>query len=474
MLFNSLEFALFFLALFGTYWAVPETWKKPLLLAASLWFYAAWDWRFLGLIFVSSGTDLVCGRFMAREARPRARKAWLLASITVNLGILGFFKYFGFFLASFQALFPSVPAPVLEIVLPVGISFFTFQSLSYTIDIYRGQLEPASALDFFLFVTFFPQLVAGPIVRASEFLHQLKPPLPRLDWDLVAEGALLFARGFAKKVFLANSLAHFADPVFGDPGDYGAWDCLLAVYAFAFQIYWDFSGYTDMAKGSALAFGFRFPENFDLPYLSASPREFWRRWHMTLSTWLRDYLYKPLGGDRGGRAATLRNLFLTMALGGLWHGAAWTFVIWGCYHGLLLAVQRAFSGPVVRMGPGASAPGQGNTYDTWRPLKVLATFHLVCLGWIFFRAESLEGALAFLGRMAWGGWEWRPALGGAALGLLACAAWQVLSGTMKARGRQGRPEGALWQGLHLAATAAGAALAFVHSTESSPFIYFQF
>ncbi len=468
MLFNSLEFATFFLAFFAIYWLVPEAWKKPLLLAASLWFYAAWDWRFLGLIFISSGTDFLCGLYMAESERPRARKAYLLISLGVNLGILGFFKYFGFFLSSFHAAFPSVPVPVLEIVLPVGISFFTFQSLSYTIDIYRRQLQPVPALDFFLFVTFFPQLVAGPIVRASEFLHQLKAPLPWLNWDLVSEGALLFARGFCKKVFLANTLAHFADPIFANPKDYGAWDCLLATYAFAFQIYWDFSGYTDMAKGSALAFGFRFPENFNLPYLSASPREFWRRWHITLSTWLRDYLYKPMGGDRVGRTRTLLHLFLTMALGGLWHGAGWTFIIWGCYHGLLLAIQRVIS------GSRGLDENRGNTWNTWRPLKIFVTFHLICLGWVFFRAENLEKALAFLERLASSDWGWSPGLGAVALGLLACAAWQILSGRVQARRIAGHPEGALWQVFHLATTAAGVALAFVFSTENAPFLYFQF
>ena len=459
MLFNSLEFAVFYAAIFAAYWLFPPRWRKPLLLGGSLWFYAAWDWRFLGLILLSAGTDYLCGRFLAGEARPGTRKALLLISLAVNLGILGFFKYFDFFLDSFQAVFPAIPDPVFRIILPVGISFFTFQGLSYTLDIYRRELAPVPALDYFLFVAFFPQLLAGPIVRASEFLHQLNP-LPRLDWNRVGEAVLLFARGFCKKVFLANSLAQFADPIFSNPRGHGAWECLLAVYAFAFQIFWDFSGYTDMARASALALGFRFPENFNLPYLSASPREFWRRWHMTLSAWLRDYLYKSLGGDRRGKAGTLRNLFLTMALGGLWHGANWTFVIWGCYHGALLVAQRLL--------PGSGT--MGNRKDTWRPLKILATFHLVCFGWIFFRAANLPQALEFLSRIAGGEWSWRPALGVTALGLVACAAWQILSETVKTR----RMEGALWQGFHTAVTAAGVALALIHSTENAPFIYFQF
>lgn len=459
MLFNSLEFLLFFLAVFAAYRIAPLAWKKPLLLGASLWFYAAWDWRFLGLILVSSGTDLVCGRIMHRDDREKVRKAWLLVSLVVNLGILGFFKYFNFFLDSFQGAFPSIPVPALEIILPVGISFFTFQSLSYTIDIYRREIEPVSALDFFLFVTFFPQLVAGPIVRAVEFLPQLRK-LPGLDWNLVGEGALWFARGFLKKVFLANSLAAFADPVFADPEAHSGLHCLLATYAFAFQIYWDFSGYTDMAKGTALWFGFRFPENFNIPYLSASPREFWRRWHMTLSTWLRDYLYKALGGDRMGRLFTLRNLFLTMALGGLWHGANWTFVIWGCYHGALLALQRVL--------PGARKDSAGR--DPWRPLKIAATFHLVCVGWIWFRAESLSAANRFFARFAAGDWAWQPSLAFAAALLLLCYAWQALSDTVQSR----RLDGSWWQGFHSAATAVGCALAIAYSTESAPFIYFQF
>lgn len=459
MLFNSLEFLLFLLAVFAAYWLSPSAWKKPLLLAASLWFYAAWDWRFLGLILVSSGTDLVCGRIMHKDAREQVRKCWLLVSLVVNLGILGFFKYFNFFVDSFHGAFPSIPVPALEIILPVGISFFTFQSLSYTIDIYRREIEPVSALDFFLFVTFFPQLVAGPIVRAVEFLPQLRKP-PGLDWSLVGEGSLWFARGFLKKVFLANSLAAFADPVFANPEAHSGLHCLLATYAFAFQIYWDFSGYTDMAKGTALWFGFRFPENFNIPYLSASPREFWRRWHMTLSTWLRDYLYKALGGDRQGRLLTLRNLFLTMALGGLWHGANWTFVIWGCWHGALLALQRVL--------PGARKDSSGR--DPWRPLKIAATFHLVCIGWIWFRAENLSAANRFFARFAAGDWAWQPSLAFAASLLLLCFAWQALSDTVQSR----RLEGPWWQGFHTAATAAGCALAIVYSTESAPFIYFQF
>jgi D-alanyl-lipoteichoic acid acyltransferase DltB (MBOAT superfamily) len=471
LLFYSLEFALFFLAVFLAYHVLPMAAKKPFLLIASLWFYAAWDWRFLGLILLSSGTDFLCGRLISAEARPKRRKAWLLLSLAVNLGILGFFKYFNFFLASFHDVFPLIPLPGLKIILPVGISFFTFQSLSYTIDIYRGQARPAPALDFFLFVAFFPQLLSGPIVRASEFLPQLRA-LPPLAWDDVWEGLLLFARGFAKKVFLAALLARFADPVFAHPRAYGAWECLLAAYAFAFQIYWDFSGYTDMARGCALALGFRFPENFRLPYLSASPREFWRRWHMTLSAWLRDYLYKSLGGDRHGRLATLRNLFVTMALGGLWHGAQWTFVIWGCYHGVLLMSQRLISPP----------DGLGNIADTlpvlkasaWKPLRIFLTFHLICLGWIFFRSESLTMAMRFLGRLFSGPWDWTPALTLAGTGLSACAAGQLAAAFLHARRASGRGFGAVWDAAGLAAMAVGMVFAFIYSTESAPFLYFQF
>jgi alginate O-acetyltransferase complex protein AlgI len=459
LLFHTVRFALFYLVVFAAYWAMPGKGKKPFLLAASLWFYAAWDWRFLGLILLSSGTDFLCGRRIAGEARPAARRAWLTLSLATNLGILGFFKYFRFFADSFREVFPQIPVPALAIILPVGISFFTFQSLSYTLDIHRGRIKPVPALDFFLFVAFFPQLLAGPIVRASEFLPQLSP-LPRFDGDQAREGLLLFARGFAKKVLLANLFARIADPVFAAPAHYGAWECLLAVYAFAFQIYWDFSGYTDMARGCALGLGFRFPENFRLPYLAASPREFWRRWHMTLSAWLRDYLYKSLGGDRRGPSATRRNLFLTMALGGLWHGANWTFVIWGCYHGALLVAQRWIPGAERKEGAA----------DRLRPLRILATFHLICLGWVFFRAESLALAFAFLGRMLTGPRDWHPALGLAAFGLSLGAAWQIASAAM-GRTRPGDP---LWQAVGLAATAAGTALALVYSTENIPFLYFQF
>jgi D-alanyl-lipoteichoic acid acyltransferase DltB (MBOAT superfamily) len=417
MLFPTIQFAVFFVVVLTANWLLmphPRRWKL-FMLAASYVFYGAWDWRFLGLLGGSTLVNQLAVRAMAGSTTQSARRRILVGALAANLGVLGWFKYYGFFASSLINLLRPVgidlPLPLLTIVLPVGISFFTFQALSYVIDVYRRQEEPASLLEFAVFLAFFPQLVAGPIVRSSEFIPQL---WTRRDPRRV-EGARAFALiagGLFKKVVVANTLAGaIVDPVFASPHQFSALEVLIGVYGYAVQIYADFSGYTDIAIGVALLMGFRFARNFNAPYVATSLQDFWRRWHMTLSRWLRDYLYVPLGGNRSGRLATYRNLMLTMLLGGLWHGAAWTFVIWGGLHGLGLAVER-WAGE--RRGGAEARPPT----TAWaRAGRRLLTFHLVCLGWVFFRAESLAGVGAILSRFA--DWGPAPAITPAVLALVA-------------------------------------------------------
>lgn len=336
MLFTQLTFWVFFAIVAALYVLLPHKAQNRMLLVASYVFYGAWDWRFLSLILLSTGVDYVVGLKIGAEDHQARRKRLLAISLAVNLGMLGVFKYFGFFVSSFEALlaqFGYETDPfVLSIVLPVGISFYTFQTLSYTIDIYRRELEPSrDFLDFALFVAFFPQLVAGPIERARNLLPNIAAPR-MLSWDALGRGAVLCLLGLIKKVVIADAIAPSVDAVYASPDPTRA-DVILATWLFAIQIYCDFSGYTDIARGVAKMLGFRLMRNFAQPYFAVDPQEFWRRWHISLSTWLRDYLYISLGGNRGGAWTTYRNLMATMALGGLWHGAAWNFVLWGIYQG---------------------------------------------------------------------------------------------------------------------------------------------
>ena len=424
MLFPTLDFALFFLLVFAISWELrkhPES-RKVFLLGASYVFYGYWDWRFTALLAGSSLINYVAGRMIGLSKIERDRKLLAAIAIVLNLTILAFFKYYGFFLESLSSLLTSVglerDLPFLEIILPVGISFFTFQGISYVVDVYRREIEAVdSPVDVFLYISFFPQLVAGPIVRAADFLPQLKSE-PRLNRALVNLGILLILVGLFKKMVIANYLATgLVDEVFFDPSIYAGPDLALAIYAYAIQIYCDFSGYSDIAIGVAALLGYRFKWNFNQPYRAASLQDFWRRWHISLSEWLRDYLYKPLGGSRGGAVQTCRNLFLTMLLGGIWHGAAWTFIIWGLIHGTALAVERAVlafrtapasMSALAAGGHGASgyipvdpAPRQTSVFG--RFVGVIVTFHIVCLAWIFFRAQNLEFAISYLQGLA--NWE---------------------------------------------------------------------
>jgi D-alanyl-lipoteichoic acid acyltransferase DltB (MBOAT superfamily) len=421
MVFNSLTFAVFFLVVYGLYLATQGRLRvqNALLLAASYVFYGWWDWRFLSLLGASTLVDYLCARWLDRRGPtsagidppepcrygPRTRRAVLIVSLVTNLGMLGVFKYFDFFAASAAELLRAIGLPtqptLLHVILPVGISFYTFQSLSYTIDVYRGRIraEP-SLLDFALYVAFFPQLVAGPILRASEFLPQLTRAR-RVRWADVCEGGFLIFVGLFKKVFVADNLATVVDRVFSDSAGQSGGAMVVGVYAFAVQIYCDFSGYTDIARGCGRMMGFEMPVNFNLPYLATNPVDFWRRWHISLSTWLRDYLYIPLGGNRKGCGRTYINLMITMLLGGLWHGAAWTFVAWGAYQGLLLVVYKALQPGIARLWRQVPARLQGIGHG----LAVIGFFQLVCVGWLIFRASTIEQAWFMLDRMMTP-WPW--------------------------------------------------------------------
>ncbi len=388
--FPTIEFAAFFLVVFVLSWLLmphPRAWR-PFILVASYVFYGWVDPRWVLLLVASSVINTFAAQVIARSPSAVTRKRALTGAIVFDLGLLCVFKYFGFFVSSMDDALDGIglgsPLPLVQIVLPIGISFFTFQAISYVVDVYREDTRAASLGDVAILQAFFPHLVAGPIVRAEELLPQLRTPRDPRD-VLAGPGLLLIAGGLVKKTVVADELARrIVDPVFTDPSAHSGAEVLLAVYGFAAQIYCDFSGYTDMAIGLALLLGFVLPQNFDRPYMATSLRQFWHRWHMTLSRWLRDYLYVPLGGNRDGPRRTYRNLMLTMLLGGLWHGAAWTFVIWGGIHGTALAAERQLR---ERLGA-PRLPG-------W--LAWLVTFHVVCLAWVFFRSPDLGIAFEVLG-----------------------------------------------------------------------------
>ena len=398
MLFPTIDFAVFFVvALTGSWLLMPRRGEwKFFVLVASYVFYGWWNPRFCLLLAGVTLVNHFGGTAVSRLPVGRARSLVLALTIVADLGVLGFFKYYGFFVTSvtnsLASIGVTVAPPLLQIVLPVGVSFFTFQAISYVVDIHRGDTEAVPLLDFAMYLSFFPQLVAGPIVRASELLPQMRQRQDPRSVDAARAFGLITA-GMFKKVVVANLLAtELVDRVFANPERFNALEVGLAIYGYAVQIYADFSGYTDIAIGVALLMGFRFPDNFDRPYIAVTLQDFWRRWHMTLSRWLRDYLYIPLGGSRGTERRTKVNLMLTMLLGGLWHGAAWNFVIWGGIHGVWQAVER--QGVLV----GGLDPKGFRT----RLLRGLITFHVVCLAWVFFRAETFTAAGTILGRLVTG------------------------------------------------------------------------
>lgn len=492
MLFPTLDFALFFVVVFAVAWALMQ--RRParhvFLLAASYFFYGYWDWRFCGLLAFASAVAWLAGRMLEDSDDEKRRKTIVGVACALLLVVLGFFKYYGFFV---ESLFPVLDALGLErdrllmqIVLPVGISFFTFQAISYVVDVYRRDVHAdRSIVDVFLYISFFPQLVAGPIVRAAHFLPQLERQ-PVLTRRLGAFGLTMCIIGLFKKMVIANYLASdLVDPVFFDPSAHNGWELLAGVYGYAVQIYCDFSGYSDIAIGTAALLGFYFKPNFNQPYRSASLREFWRRWHISLSQWLRDYLYKPLGGSRHGTWATRRNLVLTMLLGGLWHGAAWTFVLWGLLHGVGLVAERMAG--TFRSWPIASRELRSDGLTGGSPLNRRApgtnelrlllpwffTFHVVCAGWILFRAQSLELAGDyFAGFLRFG--EGAGTVTGFSLALIALSmAFQFVPG----KAHLGLVERIAFKPLWLLAILFALALLAVDLIAPpgvAPFIYFQF
>ncbi|MGB4241921.1 MAG: MBOAT family protein [Kiritimatiellia bacterium] len=466
MLFNSYEFlfVLLPLTLAGYFLLFPKPWRHAWLTLCSLVFYGWWDYRYCGLLLLAITIDYMAGGRIAAATDPARKKRWLLVSICSDMGMLGFFKYFDLGARTVNAAMGLLGAehpviPLLHLVLPVGISFYTFQSMSYSIDIYRGNARPArSFIDFACYVSLFPQLVAGPIVRYHELDNQLRQRTH--TWAKAGAGITLFVLGLAKKVLLADGVAPIADWGFAQStiGFAGAWSSLLA---YTCQIYFDFSGYSDMAVGLGLMLGFQFPQNFNSPYQSLSITEFWRRWHISLSAWLRDYLYVTLGGNRKGPIRTYFNLFLTMLLGGLWHGANWTFVIWGAYHGVLLAMERM---------------NHKRSLGWWlpRPLQMGFNFMLVMVGWLLFRAPSLDVfARLARGMSGFNGWgsayafadagalQWGILLFSLILVFAARNTWEV----------RWQPSRRLALGLALLFLVCVAV--FLVNT-SSPFLYFQF
>ena len=389
MLFSSGLF-LFLFAAFAFFYGFMR--RTPALriwyvIAFSLYFYYKSSGIYFLLLVFAAASDFAIAQAMARTTRRGARRGLVALSVLVNLSMLGYFKYTNFLIDIANQLFGQGFLQFQNIFLPVGISFFVFQSMSYTIDVYRGQLKPLSNwLDYLFYLSFFPQLVAGPIVRARDFIPQIRQNPVVVTRAMFGTGVFLILTGLFKKAIVSDYISlNFVDRIFDDPALYSGFECLMGIYGYALQIYCDFSGYSDMAIGIALLLGFRFPKNFDAPYKSATITEFWRRWHISLSTWLRDYLYISLGGNRKGRIRTYGNLLLTMLLGGLWHGAAVRFILWGGLHGAALALHKLWMALV----PGAKATGAQMHWWS-RAAGMLLTFNIVCLGWLMFRAESMQ------------------------------------------------------------------------------------
>lgn len=460
MVFTAWPFPVFLLIVFVVYWGVTaDSFRRSWLLLTSYVFYGAWDWRFLGLIWLSTLVDFVAARRMSASTLPAHRKRWLVISLVTNLGVLGFFKYFNFFADSLVILADRFGAglsvPTLEVILPVGISFYTFQTLSYTIDVYRERLNPVGSLrDFALFVAFFPQLVAGPIVRASDFLPQLERRRRWTDVDWRWAWTLILV-GFIKKSCIADHLGVAIDPLFADPSQFDGLSLLLATLMYAAQIFCDFSGYSDIAIGTALLFGYRLPTNFRAPYIATSVIDFWRRWHISLSSWLRDYLYVPMGGSRCSHGRRDLNVMTTMLLGGLWHGAGWNFVAWGCLHGAALVMCRRWSSGRHRMPMVIAWP---------------LTLAWVAACWIPFRCADWSTTVGFLhgltsntdGLQLAHSWWWL---------LAACGLIHWTGGVCELRVWVRRSPG--WILALVAGAGWALALSFAQSAER-PFIYFQF
>ncbi len=466
MLFNSQVFLFAFLpvVLIGWWGLRGATVRLGFLTLASWFFYAWWDWKFLPLMLTSTTVDYIAGRMISGSEDERRRKVVLIVALAFNLALLGYFKYADFFISSLDGIGSwlgfDTNVPLVHVVLPIGISFYTFNSMSYTIDVYRRVVEPAkNAVHYAAFVAMFPHLIAGPIVRYSSIDRQLRALAPRLTWELAASGLFFFTCGMAKKLLIADTLAPHVDKLFHNSAHLGLLSGWAAGIGYSLQLYFDFSGYSDMAVGLAFLLGFRFPQNFDSPYKSRNISDFWRRWHMSLSFWLRDYLFIPMGGSRNGRFATLRNLTVTMFLGGLWHGAQWTFVVWGLLHGAFLVVHNVLK-------------GFGLTPRNVVVNRVI-TFMCVCSAFVIFRAPSMHVAGNVLGAMAGldgidSGAQLRTRVGGM-FALMIVAALVFVNVAPNTWEVQIRP-----RAIHGLALGLVLATAILMIANPSPFLYFQF
>ncbi len=471
MLFNSIDFIVFLAIVAAAYFAFPQRARWLVLLVASYAFYMSWNPTYIVLIVGSTLIDFFVSNRLGRTENKVKRSRLLTISLIANLGLLFVFKYWNFFNENARALFgESWVVPDLDVLLPVGISFYTFQTLGYTVDVYRKQISPERNLGrFALYVTFFPQLVAGPIERASHLLPQLRRTQD-FDAPRVAAGLERALWGLFKKVVIADRLALYVDVVYGAPTAHDPITHLLATYAFAFQIYCDFSGYSDIAIGCAQIFGVDLMENFRTPYLAKTITEFWRRWHISLSTWLRDYLYIPLGGNRHGVAKTYRNLMLTMLLGGLWHGASWNFVIWGLLHGIFLSASRMTLPLRDAVTERLRVPVLARNM-----VRTVVTFHLVCLAWVFFRAVTLDDSMTIV--RGWLSTDWgtpfvqkQVAQAFVGLGVLAFVElYQFRVGSVHERVRR-LPLWVRWGGIY----ALIFSIVLFGVEEGAQFIYFQF
>jgi alginate O-acetyltransferase complex protein AlgI len=474
MLFPTIEFAVFFAVVFPITWLLNpfNAGKKWFLVAASYYFYASWRVEFTLLLLASSVGNYLAALLIGRLADGLPRRAGLALAVAANLGLLGYFKYYNFFAASLIDVFASLGINLeigfIEVALPIAISFLTFHALSYIIDVYRRVLEPTTSLvDILLYISFFPHLIAGPIVRANKFLAQTKGPCDPADIKL-GQSVFLILGGLFKKVIVANYLStEFVDNVFRSPADQSSLDLILGMYGYALEIYCDFSAYTDIAIGGANLLGYEFPQNFNYPYRAISVQDFWRRWHMSLSGWLRDYLYIPLGGNRFGELATARNIIVTMALGGLWHGASWNFLIWGLLHGLALVFERVLG---VTGGTGATTAKRSRLAVAF---GWLVTFQFVCITWVFFRSPSIEATFDYFSTLLSGAKSSTTLTPLAAFAFLLGGLSQIIPPRWFARLQAGYDTAPLPVKV-LVPFAVIFVIAIAAPTGMAPFIYFQF
>ena len=484
MLFDSPAYFVFLIPVVLAYWRLNRRAQNLFLLLASYFFYGWWDWRFLALMIGSTLMDFLIAQKIAPASCNANRKKWFIFSLLLNFSILGTFKYFNFFVGSFSTALGTlglhhIPLPLIQIILPPGISFYTFQEVAYIVDVYKGRLEPAkSFVDYGLFVSLFPHLIAGPIQRPGHLLPQVQNERS-FDADRFFDGLMLIFSGLLRKCVVADNCALLANAAFG--GQFGKpnfWIVLLGTYAFAWQVYGDFSGYSDIARGSAQLMGFHFMVNFRQPYLSRRLQDFWRRWHISLSTWLRDYLYIPLGGSAGGKWKTSLNLLTTMVLAGLWHGAAWTFVIFGAIHGIVLSLERYLWPPkskTAQLPTEAVEPVQTRRLVRFLSLwgQRILTFNVFCLSLAFFRAPSLRAAVQFLAGMSDFAWRSEYASAFAMLALFAVPLF-IVDLLMEASNQEYPFAKASYAFRTAAATAAFFALALFSANNLNVFVYFRF